>query len=55
MSKIKKLFYVIILIAIICANITFSNATEITEEVDNHIYVAYNSHIQDLGWEEDFS
>lgn len=55
MLKLKKLCYIIILITIIFVNITFSNATENIEKVDNNIYVAYNSHVQDLGWEGDFS
>ena len=40
---------------ILYADNTISNQTTQTTEQEEKIVVAYNSHVQDLGWEEDFS
>lgn len=53
----KKISLFIIIIMIISLSIPIVYANETAKEVtqDNNISVLYNSHIQDIGWEKDFS
>ena len=51
MSKTKKTLLITLLLSIIIPTVSFATETTQTKEVQ----VQYSSHVQDYGWEEDFS
>lgn len=63
MEKMKKALKILIIFMIVLCTITpikyavtsQETQTNTTQEQEEKIVVAYNSHVQDLGWEKDFS
>ena len=55
-EKFLKAFFIVILMLILILGFAIENSdSKLTKTKKNNVYVVYNSHIQDYGWENEFS